>query len=948
MKFIQDKCKLLWVGVLFMLLAGFVQAQTLTGKITEDGSDEPLIGASILVKGTTTGTVTDVNGDFSLNIDKFPATLVVSYTGYTTQELEVADASPLYVSLLQGVIIGEEIVVSASRKREKVQEAPASVSVLGARQLENSAQPTDAVRNLVNVPGVQIQQQSANRINIEMRAGSGLFGTSVFPIMDYRSLVGPGIGTFQTDNAGISTIDLARIEVVRGAGSALYGPGVTSGVIHFITKNPIDYPGTTIEVIGGELSTFGAALRHAGRSSNKKFGYKINAHYKRGNEFTLDLVEDADQIARQQRTIVQPAVTNGVVDATKPGEVLLTEADLDPDGDGNMMQDDWFNSSVNATLEFRPADDLTIFASGGYNTASSVFYNDQGEGLAQATEFWGQARLQKGGFFAQVFGVTNDGGSKENPTFLYQTGNRTPVARDQLEAQVQYNFGIPSLLNADITVGADYRLAVNDTENLVYGRNEDDDDFGIIGAYLQGKFELGKKLDLVLAGRYDQFNFLDDGAFSPRAALVFKINPKHTVRASYNNASFTPSGLQVNIDFPVATVVPGLFDIWLAGQKEQHTWPNPVIDVTAPGVPDLPFGTPGLPLSIPYALTVEAVAAGVLEAFAADPATAGLVPVAQAFFSDPANAPGGVTGAFSLYNIFTGGELSELVPTSAGRIGTLNSWEVGYKGLIADKLSVAIDIYTVERIGFTQFTAVGPTVALVGADIPNDLGNAVATDFAAYLVANAGLDAETAAAIAAPVGAGFNAAGVSADESLSPLYSIFGAVESDRVPQNDGIAHVAAGYRSFEDARRSHVGMDIGLQYYVNNELSFFGNYSWVSQNEWIPGEDNDDGLQFPVYLNSPKNKYRIGLNYAKPIGLRGNLSFQHDDEFEVLLGQFTGTADVKNLVDAGIGYRFENGLTIDLSAMNLFNNEYRAFPNMPKIGRRALAKLTYTFGTDK
>ena len=62
--------------------------------------------------------------------------------------------------------------------------------------------------------------------------------------MDYRSLVGPGIGTFQSDQSGISRIDLERIEVVRGPGSALYGPGVTSGVIHFITKNPIDHPGT--------------------------------------------------------------------------------------------------------------------------------------------------------------------------------------------------------------------------------------------------------------------------------------------------------------------------------------------------------------------------------------------------------------------------------------------------------------------------------------------------------------------------------------------------------------------------------------------------------------------------------------------------------------------------------------------------------------------------------
>ena len=117
--------------------------------------------------------------------------------------------------------------------------------------------------------------------------------------------------------------------------------------------------------------------------------------------------------------------------------------------------------------------------------------------------------MQKGGLFAQVFYVNNDGGTQDNPTFLYQTGNEKHlVARQQLEGQLQYNFSVPVLLNADFTAGIDFRQAINDTENLVYGRNERDDDYRIFGTYLQGKFELGKKLDLVLAGRFDTFNFL--------------------------------------------------------------------------------------------------------------------------------------------------------------------------------------------------------------------------------------------------------------------------------------------------------------------------------------------------------------------------------------------------------------------------------------------------------
>ena len=154
--------------------------------------------------------------------------------------------------------------------------------------------------------------------------------------------------------------------MVRGPGSALYGPGVTSGVVHFISKSPIDKPGTAIELLGGELNTFGITARHATKVSDK-FGFKVNAVLKRGDEFTLDPndPDDAEQIAKFQKTVSAPAITDGIVDATQPGRLLLEEQDLDPDGDGNVMQDFWNQFSLTSTLEFRPQDDLSINVSGG-------------------------------------------------------------------------------------------------------------------------------------------------------------------------------------------------------------------------------------------------------------------------------------------------------------------------------------------------------------------------------------------------------------------------------------------------------------------------------------------------------------------------------------------------------------------------------------------------------
>ena len=131
----------------------------------------------------------------------------------------------------------------------------------------------------------------------------------------------------------------------------------------------------------------------------------------------------------------------------------------------------------------------------------------------------------------------------------------------------------------------------------MYGRNEDDDDFGIVGVYLQGKFALGDKLDLVLAGRGDRFNFTDETSLSPRAVLVYKPSPKHTFRFGYNRAVAAPSQLEVNIDFPVSTIIPGVLDIWLVGNRNEQTFNNPSIELNSllGGFPDLPIGTPGFP-----------------------------------------------------------------------------------------------------------------------------------------------------------------------------------------------------------------------------------------------------------------------------------------------------------------------------------------------------------------
>ena len=946
-----------------MLASATMLAQTtITGVIKDAQTGETLLGANVKVSGKAIGTTSDFDGKFLLKVNDVPPfTIEISMLGFKATSVEITkNNQEVMVSLEEDSTSLEEIVFSASRRRQKVQEAPASVSIITPKDILNSANVVDPVMNLANIAGVQIQQQSANSINIEMRAGSGVFGTSTFPILDYRYLVTPASGQFNNYQTGMSNIDIQRVEVVRGAASALYGPGVTSGVVHFMSKSAIDYPGTTVEMLGGTLSTTGMTVRHAFKNDNDKFGFKVNVRYQKGTDFELDPVADADFIASQQTSISQPAIVNGRVDPTQPGETLLTLSDLDDNGDGNPIATEYKNYSANVHLEFRPTDNTTAFLSGGFASGGGLMFNSQGIGYSQGKDYWTQARIQSGGLFAQVFYNYNNGGDAENPTFLYASGLRQVAKRSSLEAQLQYNFDIPKFLNSNFTIGSDYRNTKSDSANTLFGINEDRDDYIITGAYLQGTSVISDKLELTYAGRYDKFNFIDEGAFAPRVALVFKADENHTFRASFNRANTGPTALQQNIDFPVSVLAPGIADVWLSGQYAPQVFPdNPTIDLSIPGLPDLPYGTTQFPLAYAYG----AVAAPTLGALYGGLAGNPFLGVVQNFFNTYTGGTGG-TGQLVGYNLFNGEPMNELVGTGRSAIETLNSFEIGYKGLIANKLSVALDVYTYERKGFTQFTAIGPTFNLVGADFANDLGAQVAADFASSPGVTADMEAfyasqgwpltgipafgipsssDAIAGLAAASGGAFAQGGAGFDAQISPLYPIIGTVETTSVPQGDGLMHIPAGYRRFDGATRSHFGADLAMEYFLNDDVTLWLNTSWLSQTEWIPGESNDDGLPFSSYLNAPKFKYRAGVQYAKD-KVRGAIAFQHDDSFNSNQGFFSGEVQEKNLFDVNIGYNVSDNLKLDLSATNVLDQKYRAFPNMPVIGRRTVLKLTFDY----
>ena len=973
MKNILNKYYLAFMAV---ILFGSVYSQTqISGSVMDSDSMEAIPGVNVIIDGTNIGTVTDFDGNFVINTSQdAPLTLIVSYMGYSAEKVDVTSASQNINVMLSAGQNLEEVIISASRSAQKVTDAPASVSVISSRQIENSAQVAEPSRILVSVPGVQIQQQTANSMNIEMRAGSGVFGTSTYVMRDNRGLITPAAGTFFSFQQGLSNLDLASVEVVRGAAGVLYGPGVTSGVVHFRSKSPIDYTGNAVSMWGGDLNTFGSEFRIARANDDKTFGWKINARVNSGDDFTYDDEASlAANVGGIKSIIRQPVITNKAVDPllSQNGPVLY-----DFTG-GNSLIDNYSNVAIDTNLEWRPSDDTNYQVSAGMTNGGGLFFQDLGIGYADGSTYWGQVQATVGNWYAQAFIDHNDGGGTDNPTFLYGTGLRQVAKRTTMEAQIQYNFDMPWLFDSEWTVGYDYRNTDSDSEYTLWGRNEDSDDYITNGFYGQGTLTMSEKVDLVVAGRYDQASFISAGEFAPRAALVYKPSEKTTWRLAYNKALSGPSALQMYIDFPVNVPAPGVLDAWLSGQSTAQRFADPanqVIDLA--GLPvDIPVSAAGggLPLAIPYGAVAGASLAGL---YAQAPT---LQPLLTPFFANYAGPSGG-SGILAPYDLFEPTQTTGNRNTRTGRFSSVENIELGFTSVIGKKLKISADIYSYVNTGFTNFSAIGDTYALVGSDIPGDLGAAVAADATAYVtgaitavttqtyqglaaqlglpysvvasgaLAGAGvpsLQTSIAGGVAQTLGginAAFNAGGAGFVGQLGPLFGAIGAVESDRVPQGDGITHISTGYITQGDAKRSHFGGDLSMDYFANSDLRLWANASWLSQNEWIPGEDNDDDLLNTSYLNAPMWKYRMGVDYTPLSGINFSVSFQHDDKFRSVQGFWNGMVESKNLVDMSVGYRFSPGMRFDISATNLTDNPYKTYPNLPTIRRRVLGKLTLNF----
>ncbi len=244
------------------ILMGFsiliAQKGSISGKVTDSANGNPLIGANVIIDETSQGAASDAKGRYAIKeLNPGSYTIRVSYIGYRDymENIEVinGEKKSLDLALQPEAIEMETYVVTASRRRERVEDAPAAISVISKREIRRESN-TNLGDYLKGTKGIDFTQSGIDSYNMTARGFNSSFSSRLLTLTDGRMANVPSLRLTAYNVIPVSFEDVEQIEVVLGPSSALYGPNAHSGVLNIVTSSPLRSTGTSINIQGGLLS----------------------------------------------------------------------------------------------------------------------------------------------------------------------------------------------------------------------------------------------------------------------------------------------------------------------------------------------------------------------------------------------------------------------------------------------------------------------------------------------------------------------------------------------------------------------------------------------------------------------------------------------------------------------------------------------------------------------
>ena len=553
---------------------------SITGMIT-DVNQKAVAGAKVGLIGTRLTAVSGLDGRY--RVSSVPAgtyELRVQRIGQQQHSrpnviVRVGEETRTDIVLVVAPASLGEVVVSASRRVEKITDAPATITSISTEQLDNSVGNTIASA-FKEVKGLDFIQVGMTAVAVNARGFNSSFNSRVLFVEDGRISVIPESGLPTGALTPISKVDLAGVEVLVGPGSALYGPDAANGVVSTRTKDPRQYPGMTIEVAGGNRGYKDIQGRFAAVTGN--LGYKVTGEYQDANDWDNNLSYNSGG------TIVAAGTAGSV-----------RETDL-------KIPIDWKSSVMRGTgaLVYYLGDNRASFDAGMSKTNGVA---QTSVGRNQLTDWkynYLQARYTTPHWYLNAYREQSTSGKSfalnrfAGQQLAVANASLTPDSLRKLAdwpsdgrllaAEVQGNYLVAPLLNTAVVFGGQYRddIVSSDRQWLTDRVKKADISNNQKGLYAQTTTPVAEWLDVVLAGRVD-YPTTYAKQFSPKAGVVVKPMADQAFRVTYNQAYKSPSILQTNFFIPDWTSIISIY-----GNTDGFTIKNASGAVTATYTPLVP------------------------------------------------------------------------------------------------------------------------------------------------------------------------------------------------------------------------------------------------------------------------------------------------------------------------------------------------------------------------
>ncbi|MDX1479374.1 MAG: TonB-dependent receptor [Saprospiraceae bacterium] len=528
---------LVCTGLLLSVLTLSSQVGTLTGQVTDRETDQPVSFAQILLDSARFETMSDAYGRFQFTgLPAGPHRVLVSRIGYRAVDtlqvvLTPGDTFHLQVALQPISIFSGEIVVTAARKTQSIHLAPASASVV-TRDLLARRPVTTFDQALDYVPGVTVSRSSGSNVqSLSIRGASetagGGTGNRVLLLIDGRPSLSPESGGALWNLVPLNSLE--RIEVVKGAYSALFGSSAMGGVVHAITRQPSEEPDTRVDLSYGFYDRSPAFQESLPDGHRHFYGLGLSQSRKLGKwSYLIDLARKFNSGHREKSSFTLNNVFGKVNYDFTPNRQLSVTANL------NTLFNDtpatWLSTQMPLSVAEHRKDDTQDKNERSVDVHYRAITHSE---VQYASRFY---YYHNGSVFNFNDDPAND---STNVNIGKQFVDRSTIRTrrwgnvSQVDAVLGDHYAI---LGVDVKL--DRTVALPDT--VLYGRH----DAFEFGAYVQDEWSPSDRLTITGGVRFDYYAI--DDAFSeinwsPKIAAVYAWSPSISVRGLLARAFRNPS-----------------------------------------------------------------------------------------------------------------------------------------------------------------------------------------------------------------------------------------------------------------------------------------------------------------------------------------------------------------------------------------------------------------------